>query len=180
MKRPLGTRVVILETVVGPLYWLILAASVWILLRGHNEPGGGFIGGLVAVGATVLWGVARGPASARRRLPFRDPVLLAAAGVLASLVSGVPAWFVGDSYLTHKSFTLPLGFTDLWLSTVMLFDAGVYLCVWGAVSGFGLGLLAIDDDGDEVAGDAAEGAATRHSAAAPPNTRTQGRSEGGR
>ena len=148
MKERLGARVVILETVVGPLYWLVLAASVWILLRGHNEPGGGFIGGLVAVAATVLWGAARGPGSARRKLPFGDPVLLAATGVLASLVSGVPAWFVGDSYLTHQAFTLPLGFTEVWLSTVMLFDGGVYLCVWGAVSGFGLGLLAIDDDDD--------------------------------
>lgn len=149
MKRRMSARVVVLETVVAPLYWIILAASVWILFRGHNEPGGGFIGGLVAVAATVLWGAARGPAGARHKLPFRDPVLLAAAGVLASLVSGVPAWFVGDSYLTHQSFTLPLGFTDLWLSTVMLFDAGVYLCVWGAVAGFGLELLAIDGDVDE-------------------------------
>jgi len=145
----MNARVVVLETVVAPLYWLILAASVWILFRGHNEPGGGFIGGLVAVGATVLWGAARGPAGARHKLPFGDPVLLAAAGVFASLVSGVPAWLAGESYLTHQSFSLPLGFTDLWLSTVMLFDAGVYLCVWGAVSGFGLGLLAIDDDVDE-------------------------------
>ena len=108
MKRRMNARVVVLESVVAPLYWLILAASVWILFRGHNEPGGGFIGGLVAVAATVLWGAARGPASARHKLPF-----------------------------------------DLWLSTVMLFDAGVDLCVWGAVSGFGLGLLAIDDDVDE-------------------------------
>jgi multicomponent Na+:H+ antiporter subunit B len=178
MKPRLGTRVVILETVVGPLYWLILAASVWILLRGHNEPGGGFIGGLVAVGATALWGVARGPASARRRLPFRDPVLLAAAGVLASLVSGIPAWFVGESYLTHQSFTLPLGFTDLWLSTVMLFDAGVYLCVWGAVSGFGLGLLAIDDDAEDMAGEAAE--ADPEADPAAPRRAADRRSEGAR
>ncbi|MBI1304490.1 MAG: Na(+)/H(+) antiporter subunit B [Phycisphaera sp.] len=155
MKRRMNARVVVLETVVAPLYWIILAASVWILLRGHNEPGGGFIGGLVAVGATVLWGAARGPSSARHKLPFGDPVLLAAVGVLASAVSGIPAWFVGASYLTHQSFMLPLGFTELWVSTVMLFDAGVYLCVWGAVSGFGLGLLAIDDDAGDEGADAA-------------------------
>ena len=83
MKRRMNARVVVLETVVAPLYWLILAASVWILFRGHNEPGGGFIGGLVAVAATVLWGAARWPVSARHKMPFRDPVLLAAAGVFA-------------------------------------------------------------------------------------------------
>ncbi len=169
MKRRMNARVVVLETVVAPLYWLILAASVWILFRGHNEPGGGFIGGLVAVGATVLWGAARGPSSARHKLPFGDPVLLAAAGVLASAVSGIPAWFAGDSYLTHQSFMLPLGFTELWVSTVMLFDAGVYLCVWGAVSGFGLGLLAIDDDVDEGNLDGAT----------PPDARLRGGADAG-
>jgi len=163
VKRRMNSRVVVLETVVAPLYWIILAASVWILFRGHNEPGGGFIGGLVAVIATVLWGTARGPDGARRMLPFGDPVALAAAGVLAALVSGVPAWFAGESFLTHQSFTLPLGFTDLWLSTVMLFDTGVYLCVWGAVAGFGLGLLAIDDDVDDANSGGSRPADTRGS-----------------
>ena len=57
-------RIVILEVVARPLYGLILAASVWVLLRGHNEPGGGFIGGLLAVTASVLWAVAHGSAAA--------------------------------------------------------------------------------------------------------------------
>lgn len=142
-------RIVILETVVTPLYWVILAASLWVLLRGHNEPGGGFIGGLVAVAATVLWGIARGPDSARRRLPLRDPVALSALGVLCAALSGVPAWFAGKAYLTHLSVTVPLGVTELWVSTVMLFDFGVYLCVWGALAGYGVGLLAIDPDPQE-------------------------------
>ncbi|MBX3354597.1 MAG: Na(+)/H(+) antiporter subunit B [Phycisphaeraceae bacterium] len=145
----MNRRIVILERVVGPLYWIILIASIWVLLRGHNEPGGGFIGGLVAVSATVLWGIARGPDAARRRLPTGDPVALAAIGVLSAALSGVPAFFAGLPFLTHLSFTLPLGVTKLWLSTVMVFDIGVFLCVWGALSGYALGLLEIDDD-DEV------------------------------
>jgi multicomponent Na+:H+ antiporter subunit B len=144
-------RIVILEAVAGPLYAIVLGASIWILLRGHNEPGGGFIGGLVATCATVLWGVVRGTAAARRRLPFRDPVVLAAVGVLASLASGLPGFWSGGgegTFLTHRSIDLPLGFTSLWLSTVMLFDAGVYLCVWGAISGFTLGLLDVDSESE--------------------------------
>jgi multicomponent Na+:H+ antiporter subunit B len=145
-------RVVILEAVAGPLYAIVIAASIWILFRGHNEPGGGFIGGLVATCATVLWGVVRGAGAARRRLPFRDPVTLAAVGVLASLVSGLPGfWSGGDgggTFLTHRSIDLPLGFTSIWISTVMLFDAGVFLCVWGAISGFTLGLLEVDAESE--------------------------------
>ena len=138
-------RIVILEVVARPLYGLILAASVWVLLRGHNEPGGGFIGGLLAVTASVLWAVAHGSAAAARRLPLGDPVLLAAAGVLIGATAGVPSLLVGDAYLTHWWGTLPLGFTSVKVSTVLVFDLGVYLCVWGALAGYALALLAVDE-----------------------------------
>jgi len=139
-------RVVILEAAAGPLYVLILAASIWVLLRGHNEPGGGFIGGLIAVSASILWAVAQGSDAARRRLPLRDPVMLGATGVLLAALSGVPAWLAGDAYLTHLWATVPLGITDLKVSTVLIFDLGVYLCVWGALAGYALALLAVDED----------------------------------
>lgn len=135
-KRP-----VILQTVAGPLYWLMLAASLVVLLRGHNEPGGGFIGGLLAVTASVLWAVAHGSEASTRRLPLRSPVRLAALGVLTAALSGIPAWFGGNDFLTHLWFDLPLGFTTLPLSTVLLFDLGVYLCVWGALAGYAIALL---------------------------------------
>jgi multicomponent Na+:H+ antiporter subunit B len=139
-------RIVILEVVARPLYWVILAASVWVLLRGHNEPGGGFIGGLLAVTASVLWAVAHGSDAAERRLPLRDPVRLAATGVLLGAAAGLPAMLVGDPFLTHWWGTLPLGFTEVKVSTVLVFDLGVYLCVWGALAGYALSLLAVDDD----------------------------------
>jgi multicomponent Na+:H+ antiporter subunit B len=78
--------------VAGPLYWLILAASVWVLLRGHNEPGGGFIGGLVAVSAIDPVGGGARQRRCRRRLPLRDPADAGAAGVLGlAALAGVPA-----------------------------------------------------------------------------------------
>jgi multicomponent Na+:H+ antiporter subunit B len=139
------SRIVILEVIASPLYALILAASLWVLLRGHNEPGGGFIGGLIAVSASILWAVAHGSDAAARRLPLRNPVWLAAGGVVVAGVSGLPALWFGQSYLTHLWFMLPLGFAELPLSTVLLFDLGVYLCVWGALAGYALALLAIDE-----------------------------------
>lgn len=139
-RRPL-----ILSVVVRPLYVVILLASLWVLLRGHNEPGGGFIGGLMAVSATILWAVAYGTAAARARLPLGDPLRPAVAGLLFAAASGVPGWLGGEAYLTHLWLTLALGPVDLKLSTVLLFDLGVYLAVWGALAGYALALLAIDE-----------------------------------
>jgi multicomponent Na+:H+ antiporter subunit B len=134
---------VILRVAAGPLYWLILLASLWVLFRGHNEPGGGFIGGLVAVSASILWAIAHGSASAARRLPLGDPVLLAAVGVGLGVLSGVVALLQGQPFLTHWWGTVPV--IDFKVSTVLVFDIGVYLCVWGALAGYALGLLATDD-----------------------------------
>lgn len=147
------SRIIILAAAAGPLYLLILAASIWVLLRGHNEPGGGFIGGLIAVSASILWAVAHGSDAAARRLPLRDPLRLAAFGVLLAALSGLPALLLGDAYLTHLWATLPLLVTDLKVSTVLIFDLGVYLCVWGALAGYALALLAVDDQGPVPGGD---------------------------
>ncbi|MFN3297332.1 MnhB domain-containing protein [Caldimonas sp.] len=141
----MSPRLVILDVVARALYGLILAASVWVLLRGHNEPGGGFIGALVAVSASVLWGIARSPAQAIHRLPTGSPVRLAALGVLVAAVSGLPALAQGQAFLTHWWGALDLGFTELKISTVLLFDIGVYLCVWGALAGYALALIDIDE-----------------------------------
>lgn len=141
----MNPRIVILDVVARVLYWVILAASIWVLLRGHNEPGGGFIGALVAVSASVLWGIARSPAEAARRLPTGSAVGLAALGVLLAGLSGLPAVWQGQAFLTHWWGSLNLGFTEFKISTVLLFDIGVYLCVWGALAGYALALVDIDE-----------------------------------
>ncbi|MCU0976124.1 MAG: hypothetical protein MUC71_07395 [Steroidobacteraceae bacterium] len=140
----MNPRVVMLEVAARGLYWVILAASVWVLLRGHNEPGGGFIGALVAVSATVLWAVARSPGDAARRLPLGSPRVLGAAGVLLGALSGLPGVLAGGTFLTHLWWTLDLGITEVKLSTVLLFDLGVYLGVWGALAGYAIALLEVD------------------------------------
>lgn len=139
------SRALMLEVAMRALYPLLLAASLWLLLRGHNAPGGGFVGGLVAVSASAAYAIAFGARRARQRMPL-GPAALAAAGVLLALASGLPATFLGLPYLTHLWTTLQLGVVDLPLSTVMLFDLGVYCCVWAAVGGYCLELLGAQEE----------------------------------
>ena len=61
--------------------------------------------------------------------------------VMGDVLSGLPGVFAGQPFLTHLWVTVPLAVTELPLSTVMLFDLGVYLAVWGAVGGYSLSLL---------------------------------------
>ncbi|MGA7178290.1 MAG: MnhB domain-containing protein [Thiobacillaceae bacterium] len=124
-----------------PLYWIMLAAALWILLRGHNEPGGGFIGGLVAVAGSSLLAITLGTRVARRWQPFA-PLPLTMIGVGLALLAGLVGATAGLPFLTHL-------WTDIGLSTVTLFDLGVFFAVWGALTGFIYALLA-DPDTEEA------------------------------
>lgn len=142
----MNPRVIILETFIRGLYPLMLIVSVWLLLRGHNAPGGGFIGALAAVAASAVYGIAFGAEAAMRKIPL-GALRLAAVGVFLSIISGLPAWLPGLPFLTHL-WTQSLGIP---LSTVLLFDLGVYLCVWGALSAL---LLALIESLEPRSGDA--------------------------
>lgn len=145
----MSPRSLMLEVAGRTLYWLLLAVSLWVLYRGHNLPGGGFIGGLVAVSATVVCAVSQSTELARRRLLFGDPRALAASGVLASLLSGVVGWLAGEPFLTHPWVSIPLGVGSFDVSSVLVFDVGVYLAVWGAVGGYALLLLELEPANDD-------------------------------
>jgi multicomponent Na+:H+ antiporter subunit B len=128
------------EVFVRGLYPLLLIASLWILFRGHNAPGGGFIGGLVAVAASAAYALVFNATRALKLLPL-GPLRLAGAGVLLALVSGLPATAQGLPFLSHLWWSISPGGFELSLSTVMLFDLGVYLAVWGAIGGVCLLLI---------------------------------------
>lgn len=138
-------RSVMLEYIARAAYWFMLVAAVWILLRGHNAPGGGFIAGLVAVAASALLAIVYGVDSARRRLPLQ-PLQLAVAGVLMALISGIPGALDSDPFLTHQWWNLELGNQSIKLSTVIVFDVGVFAAVWGAFATYLFALL--DDQGE--------------------------------
>jgi multicomponent K+:H+ antiporter subunit A len=110
-----------------------LMVGVFLFLRGHNMPGGGFVAGLIVAIALVMQYMASGFAWAERRQPI-DHHALIAAGVLTATATGVGAWFVGLPFLTSG-----FEYVNLWpleqfeLATAALFDLGVFLTVVGAV-----------------------------------------------
>ena len=111
---------------------LQLVFSVFLLLRGHDEPGGGFIGGLVASGALALYLYAFDAHSLRQLLRI-SPKDLLAAGLLLGLLATLPSVFLGQAFFTAQWLTISLGGYALKLSTVLLFDIGVYLTVIGTL-----------------------------------------------
>lgn len=122
----------VLRTAAGVLQPVLLLYSVYLLLAGHNDPGGGFAGGLVASAAFALNALAYDSQSARRSLRV-DPRTLVGAGLLAATASGVPGLLAGSEYLTGLWIHLPAPGGDIPLGTPLLFDAGVYLLVLGMV-----------------------------------------------
>jgi len=135
---------VILNTAARFLMPLQLLFSVFLLLRGHDEPGGGFIAGLVAAGAFTLYMFAFGVSATRGVLRMIDPRDLIGVGLLLGMVSIVPAWFVGEAFMTAQWWTIPV--VDFKASTPLIFDVGVYLAVLGAVTGMVMSLMEVDKD----------------------------------
>lgn len=123
-------RSVILTTATRYLLPLMLLFSIFIWLRGHNDPGGGFIGGLIAAAAYALYGIAFGTRQAREVLRVH-PRLLIGVGLTAAFFSGLIGplfanaafmkglWWEREFPLLHK------------LGTPLLFDTGVFLTVIG-------------------------------------------------
>ena len=132
-------RTLIFRTITPGLTSLMLLFSVFILLRGHNEPGGGFIGGLIAVAAVAIYGIAFGVPVARRALYFH-PLAIAGTGLFIAGISGVVSLFAGVPFLTGIWTSLHMLGMEIDLSTVMAFDIGVYLVVLGSLSSVALAL----------------------------------------
>lgn len=125
----------------------MLVFSVYICLRGHNEPGGGFIGGLIAASAIAILGMASGSAAARRALRF-DPLAFAGFGVFIAGFSGLLSIFNDTPFMTSIWLYLDLGETVVPFSTPMVFDIGVYFVVFGTIASIALALE--DSSGDET------------------------------
>ncbi|HSE87302.1 MAG TPA: Na+/H+ antiporter subunit B [Candidatus Binatia bacterium] len=124
-------RSIILQTATRLILTLLLLFSIFLLLRGHNEPGGGFIAGLVAAGAFVLYAIAYDVKAAQQALGF-EPHLFIAAGLLLAVLSGLMTLFTGEPFLTGQWVSWKIGESDsIDLGTPLLFDVGVYVVVIG-------------------------------------------------
>lgn len=111
---------------------MALLFSLYLLWRGHNEPGGGFVGGLVAAAGFTVYALPRGRAALLAALRW-PPAAVAGTGLLLALLAGGPGLLAEAPFLTHQ-WVLTEG--GLALGTALIFDVGVYLAVLGAVTAF--------------------------------------------
>lgn len=132
-------QTLLLRTVAPYFTALMVLFSIFILLRGHNEPGGGFIGGLLAASAFAIFGIASGVAAVRRALRFH-PLSIAGFGLFLGTVAGIPSLFAGVPFMTGLWVYPVIGGIEIPLSTVLVFDIGVYLVVVGSVTSIALAL----------------------------------------
>ncbi|WP_323779898.1 monovalent cation/H+ antiporter subunit A [Leisingera sp.] len=121
---------VVLTRVMMPV---ILLVGFYIFWRGHNEPGGGFIAGLIVSIGVVMQYMASGFAwtSARLKYPYHGVI---GSGVLIAGLTGIGSWFVANPFLTSDfTYVRIPPFEKFELATAALFDLGVFLAVVGAV-----------------------------------------------
>ncbi len=120
---------IILSTASKYLLPLLLIFSFFLLLRGHNEPGGGFVGGLVAAAAYALYFIANGVYEAEK-LFKAEPIKIISIGLTFALISVVPSIVSGQTFM--KGFWLDTNIPVIGkIGTPLLFDLGVYFVVLG-------------------------------------------------
>lgn len=122
----------------------ILVFSLYLLFAGHNQPGGGFAGGLVAGIVVVMAWIVGGNETVRRILPVRSSGLLGA-GLLLAAGTGFASLLAGGGFLESASTTLEIPLVgSVKAVSVLVFDIGVYL----VVVGMSLGLVsALGEEG---------------------------------
>ena len=129
-------RSIILSTAARYLMPLLLMFSIFVLLRGHDEPGGGFVGGLVAASGFALYVLSDGVEATQRALRF-SPRVFIATGLLIAVLSALFPLLLGETFMKG------LWASDAWKAlpgigvpgTPFFFDIGVYLVVLGVVVG---------------------------------------------
>lgn len=121
----------ILRTTTSLIVFILLGFSIYLLLAGHNSPGGGFIGGLVTSSAILLLYISYGSEVIEKVLPINYRILIPS-GLLLALGTGIGSFLFHVPFLSHTYgyFHFPiLGKVEL--ATAMIFDTGVYLTVLG-------------------------------------------------
>jgi multicomponent K+:H+ antiporter subunit A len=124
---------IMLAELMRPLLPLALAVSVYIFLRGHNLPGGGFIAGLIAAVAFMLQYLASGIDFATSRMRL-DYIRILGAGLLIATATGLASWLFGRPFLTSAfGYVHPPFIEKFELASAMVFDLGVFLVVVASI-----------------------------------------------
>ena len=122
----------ILRNTASLLITVLLLFSIFLLLRGHDLPGGGFLGGLMGASALALYAIANGVGRAKELLRI-PPMLVTGIGLLAAVAAGLMGALSADPFLTSQWWTVVVLGNELKLSSPLLFDIGVYLVVVGVL-----------------------------------------------
>jgi multisubunit Na+/H+ antiporter MnhB subunit len=139
-------RLVIVDRSVRVVFHAVLIGSIYLLFAGHNQPGGGFVGGLVAGAAVALRYVAGGIEEVRTVGRLRPWTILGSGLLLSATTATVPLLW-GRAVLEASRWELDVPVVGhVGASTVVPFDLGVYLLVVGLV------LMAFEAFGDDPDG----------------------------
>lgn len=141
--KPIGKRIVFVDVSAQLVFHAVLMLSLWLLFAGHNQPGGGFVAGLLAGSAIALRYIAGGMAEVRSLSRFRPWTVLGVGLLVAGVTATLPL-LTGSSILDAMttSLHLPLAGT-VKISSTLVFDVGVYVTVVGMV------LMVFEAFGDE-------------------------------
>lgn len=129
-----NTDSLLLKSLIQLVFLLVNILSAYVLFRGHQLPGGGFIAGLMTGISFILLGLSKGWDFLGRHLPV-DPMRLATTGVALALGSGLLPLLVGEEFLTQYNWHwehFPM-VGELHVGTPLLFDTGVFLLVSGMI-----------------------------------------------
>lgn len=127
---------ILLRTAVKLIFPLVLIFAAYTALKGHNEPGGGFIGGLMAAVAFLLFRMANGRGALIRIMPFHPRVLVSLGLGLALATAFVPLLFDKPLLTSMVIDALPIGFgQSIHFASAVFFDTGVLMVVVGVSVG---------------------------------------------
>ncbi|EKB47856.1 Na+/H+ antiporter subunit B [Cecembia lonarensis] len=122
---------IIFKTSAKYLLPVLMLFSVFMLLRGHYLPGGGFVGGLMAALAFILHSFAFGLEETKKMIVVH-PGLLMPIGLFFALMAGIAPWVFQEPFMTGLWYGEPLRMVGM-VGTALLFDIGVYFVVIGSV-----------------------------------------------
>ena len=141
--KPIRPNDMMLQVTIRIVAIIIFAFSFYLLLAGHNSPGGGFIGGLMTASAFLVLYLAFDVKSISKALPINFEMVISL-GLLLALGTGIVSMILGFPFLTQffDYFQFPV-YGEVELTTALPFDIGIYMVVVGAVMAI---ILRIEED----------------------------------